>query len=174
MYTLKINKKAQNVGQIFTYILSIVIVGVILLFGYNAIKQLWEKQDTVAKVDFEKKLEAAIISTSSEYGAVRKKTFDVGSSYKSICFAKNYGGYLTTASPIIYNDYPEIKTSVQSGVKKNIFYVRTDGSSFALPKEMGKIAFEDANNPLECIPVKNSRLTINIEGMGDYAIIKPG
>jgi len=158
-------KKAQNIGQIFIYILSIVVVGVILLFGYQAITNFSKNADRIALVQFQKDLESSIKSISSQYGAIQKKIFSLSNDYKQVCFVDNYNS-ITDLNAM--DSYPIIKDSVVSGTGKNIFLVKANkqaAESFSIEKIALKTVIFD------CFNITNSKLTIRIEGMGDHAVI---
>ncbi|MCK5283533.1 MAG: hypothetical protein KAK00_09085 [Nanoarchaeota archaeon] len=163
------NHRAQNVGQIFTYIVTIVIIAVILLFGYNAIRDFKQKADQISMVDFQNNLESSI--KSIEYGSLRNKVFTLSNDYKEVCFVNNhntddYGDY---DFDVIFKDYPIIRDVVESGTRKNIFLIK-DKKEVAEKFEIGKISFS-GDSILKCFDVINSKLSIAIEGKGNHVII---
>lgn len=78
-------KNGQIQTQIFIYILSMIIVGLVLLYGYNAIKGFRERQETVSLIELENQLENTIKAMSSEYGSIKKQTMPL-TGFEMICF----------------------------------------------------------------------------------------
>jgi hypothetical protein len=166
---LRSKKKAQNVGQIFVYILAIVIVGIILLFGYNAIRDMTKRMNDIGIVDFQKSLESDIKTTTSQYGTLLTKEYQLSNDYKEVCFVRNYFTSNTDSLEITQLDnHPLIKDSVESNTAKNTFLIQNNGQ-LAESFQMGTISLGDVD--FKCFNVKNSRLTIRMEGKGNHIVI---
>ena len=149
--------KAQMVGQIFVYILAVILVAFILIYGYNAVQTFKTRAEQVSYIKFKTDMESTIKSISSDYGSIKKAEFLVPSGYREVCF-------IDLDNPIVPPGHPIIKDSVESGVKENIFLVREAAEeSFYV----GKI--EVAGN--SCIEVKAGKIKVQLEGKGDHAII---
>ena len=56
----KMKRKAQQAGQIMIYVLAIVIVAVILIFGYKSITDFKDRTEMMVKIEFQNKLESSI------------------------------------------------------------------------------------------------------------------
>ena len=149
--------KAQMVGQIFIYILAVILVAFILIYGYNAVQTFKTRAEQVSYIKFKTDVESAIKSISSDYGSIKKAEFLVPSGYREVCF-------IDLDHPVVPSGHPIIKDSVESGVKENLFLVREiEEESFYV----GKI--EVAGN--SCIEVKAGKIKVQLEGKGDHAII---
>lgn len=147
--------KAQMIGQIFIYILAVVMVAFILLYGYSAIKTFKDRAEQVAFIKFKTDLESTVKSVSFDYGTVKKAEFLVPSGYKEVCF-------IDLNKPTIPDD-PVIEDSVKSGVEKNVFLVaQVAEESFYV----GNITVKDP-----CMAVKGGKIKIRLEGKGNYAAI---
>jgi hypothetical protein len=178
----KYGKRAQNVGQIFVYVLSIVVVGVILLFGYNGINSLIKKFNQIDSASFEKDLNSFVTGVSPEFGTLKARDFKVPSQVKKVCFVRNYktdesgvsSKYNPTSEPL-FGTYPLIKENIEIGGSfpqplKNVFLILDKKEVVPLKKLIGKLSF-DGDIVAKCFDVKNSRLSIKAEGKGDHAVI---
>ncbi|PIN78936.1 hypothetical protein COV14_01535, partial [Candidatus Woesearchaeota archaeon CG10_big_fil_rev_8_21_14_0_10_33_12] len=72
-------KKAQIQGQVFIYILTLIITGMILLYGYNAIKSISERAKQVELVKFKNDLKEDFETISFDYGSVKTMSYHVPS-----------------------------------------------------------------------------------------------
>jgi type II secretory pathway pseudopilin PulG len=165
------NKRAQNPGQIFIYVLTVVIIGVIFLFGYQSIMRFKDTSDQITEVQFQKKLEGQITSLTSEYGTYKTVPLLLSGDYKEVCFVRNYENI--GLDPNEFNNYPLIKDAVHpvaSATGDNIFLLMNNqqiGESF----QIGQIAFKESTEYLHCTNVTERRIQIGIEGRGNHVII---
>ncbi len=79
-------KKGQVQGQVFIYLLTLIITGMILLFGYNAITDLSKKAEQVEFIQFKNDLKQDFETMSSNYGDADTITYNAPSKVKEICF----------------------------------------------------------------------------------------
>lgn len=162
-------KKSQMYGQIFIYILTIIIIGLIAIYGYRAIMGFSKRAEQITFLKFKTDLETSIDMIRTDYGSVKKAELDVPGKYREICFVDlddaNRGGIS------ISEDYPIMKNSVEGGVKKNVFLiVDIAKDSFYV----GKIYVLDSAGELvdyHCYPVVNSKIKLRLEGFGDKTLI---
>lgn len=144
--------------QVFIYILTIVVVGLILLLGYKAIGGLIAKGCDVEQTTFKSSLEN-YISKYSSFGSLHKETIKVPCDYREICFvdAEKIGASFTYLDNII------IESSVEAGIEQNIFLEKkgvTDPIGF-----MKEVEIEDASG-IVCIENRNGNFYITFEGLG--------
>jgi len=85
-------KKAQIQTQVFVYLLSLVIVGLVLLYGYKAITGFKDRQESVSLIEFEGQMENLITSMKSRPDSLKKISVTVPGSFKYVCFGDNYEG----------------------------------------------------------------------------------
>jgi hypothetical protein len=163
----KMNKKAQNVGQLFIYMLAIVIVAVVLIFGYRAITQLNQNTEKVSLMQFQKNLNTKIKSTSSQYGTIKNEEIQISNKYKEICFVTNYKITNYGSLPIDFTGYPAVEDSVESNTGKNVFIIDYD-NQMEEGFTIGKVVI---NNHFKCFQISNSVLQLMIEGKGDHVVI---
>lgn len=172
-------KKAQIQGQIFIYILTVIIAGFIFTFGYNAIVGFTGQIQTSKMIDFEINLKNTINKISTEYQSLEKKKFVLPKDYTKVCFidySKEYfdleTNYWHTGEPSNFdNDYPLLADAITSGVKDNVFIYSTWlEKSFSI----GEIDINNgtADVAFECIEVFNGNLFLEIRGLGNRAQIK--
>ena len=154
--------KGQLIGQVFIYIIAIVIVAFILVYGYNAITTFKGKADQVSYIQFKNKLQNTIEVLTVDFGSVRIEEFTVPDNINTICFVKNYEGFPTLTN----TGYPLMEDSVNSKIDKNVFLIENNIEESFLA---GTIAL--ASGDYSCIPVRGSKIELRMEGMGDHTII---
>jgi len=167
-------KRAQTANQIFVYILAIVIVGVILLVGYNSISEVINRMNSMGDVDFEKKLSSAVRRVSPNFGQMQVIDIPVSGEYNEVCFITNYeSNYLgIAATDPPFADYPIIFESVEGleTPENNVFLLK-DEKQFGVNFDIGGIRVSNSGMPLLCFDVVGSLVNIKIEGKGDHVIV---
>ena len=162
---MKRNKKAQIVGQIFVYILAIIIVGGIVLVGFWAVKTIQAKMCQVAQIDFKTDLEK-LLRDSNSFGSVSSDSVSAPCNYNQVC--------LVDASKIGYAvscDNGIVSSSVKDGQKMNIFLINNKAT---FPSGYSdKLKLEDSSKCL-CIGSVNGRFYFQFEGQGPTTLVKKG
>jgi len=166
--SLTFSSKSQfAVGQIFIYILAIIIAGLIILYGYRAIAGFRTKAEEIALINFKTSVENDIESIAGSYGSVRMQTYDLPSSAREVCFvnasAFRYPGAFNMPG------YPIINNSVRSGSKQNIFLV----PMAEIPISVENMEVNDTDEYL-CINSTRGKITIRLEGLGNRTKIFKG
>jgi len=154
-------KKSQMVGQVFIYIVTVVVVGIILLFGYNAIMTVKEKSDGVIISKFKSDVANMVEITASDFGSVKIKSFELPARYTKACFVKNYGGYPTLAG----TNYPIMEDSVNDKVDKNLFLIEDS------VRESFFVGDIDITGDVHCFDTINNRIKVKFEGKGNHALL---
>jgi tRNA G18 (ribose-2'-O)-methylase SpoU len=154
-------KKAQIQGQVFVYILTLVITGAILIFGYNAVKDIIERSEQVEMANFKTNIKSDFDTMASDYGSVKTKTYNVPSKINEVCFYQHGEGSLYES---ITSDNPLIADSIKD-TDNNFFLVFRDGSID--PINLGKIKVNEENKNFICIKPSGNRLRITLGGLGD-------
>ena len=153
-------RKSQLYSQIFVYILSIILISFIMVYGYNAVQSFKKRAEQVSCLKFKNDLVNAVDSISSDFGSVKKKELQLCDGYSKACFVETF------ESPNMPIDIdPIIKDSILSGTGRNVFLVEN------IAKESfyaGKISVDP---DVLCINAVNSKITIKLEGKGDHTII---
>ena len=152
------------IGQVFVYIVTIVVVGLILLFGYNAIMTVKGKSDEIILTKFKSDVANMVEITASDFGTVKIKSFELPARYTKACFVKNKGGF-PDASSTLFNKYPIMKDSVQDKVNKNLFLVE---DSVRTSFFVGDI---DVTDGVLCFSATNNKIKVKFEGKGNHALL---
>jgi hypothetical protein len=152
-------KRGQS-SQVFIYILTIVIVALVLFFGYKYVMNI---KGTIGKAEltlFQDKLTSDIATISSDFGSVRKVSYST-QKIEELCLLD-----LTKREQISGVGHPLIKDSIKSGVNRNGFIL--GGSTFE--------SFFIGNSEVEfpyfvCFKKQQGKIEFTIEGKGDRALI---
>lgn len=160
-------KKSQAQTQIFIYILALVIVSLILLYGYNSIKKLREQTSAIEHIQFKTDLETSIERINFEFGTVEKKSFIIPGSFKQVCFLEleRVGDISDENKTIIRTNYPIIGDIIDSiigdvGVKENIFLVKS------ITEESFFIDNISPDGIFHCFNITRGRLNLKLEALG--------
>ena len=152
--------KAQLYSQIFIYILTIILISFILVYGYNAVQNFKKRAEQVSCLKFKNDLTNAIESISSDFGSIKRKDLQLCAGYSRVCFVESF------ESPNLPNDVdPIIKDSVLSSAGKNVFLVEN------IAKESfyaGKISVEP---DVLCIKAINNQVSLRLDGKGNHALV---
>ena len=153
-------KKSQLYSQIFVYILTIILIAFILIYGYTAIQNFRKRAEQVACLKFKNNLINSIELISNEFGSVKRKDIELCGNYKKVCFVETF------ESPNIPNDAgPIIKDSTLYNTGKNVFLVED------IAKESfyaGKISVDP---DILCINITNNKIGLRLEGKGNHVLL---
>ena len=156
------NKKTQLYGQIFIYILTIVLTSFILVYGYNAVNNFKKRAEQVSCLKFKNDLKNAVESISSDFGSVKRKDFQLCAGYTKVCFVESF------ESPNLpYGVDPILKDSVLSNSGKNTFLFDVYNSA----KESFYIGKISVNPDVFCIEAINNKVSLSLEGKGNHAML---
>lgn len=152
--------KAQLYSQIFVYILTLMLVAFILVYGYTAIQNFEKRAEQVSCLKFKNDLKNAVESISTDFGSVKRKDLELCADYISACFVESF------ESPNLPNKIdPIIRDSVMSNTGKNVFLIQdTAKESF----EIGKIS---VNPDVLCIKPVNNKISLRLEGRGNHVLL---
>ncbi|MDO8480574.1 MAG: hypothetical protein Q7S65_02025 [Nanoarchaeota archaeon] len=160
--------RAQIAGQVFIYIITLVVVVVILIFGYRSITSFKERTEDISALQFRQELESSIRTISGQYGTLKVKQFPLDSSYQELCFVNNYNFDMGVPQNTQFADYPLILDTFSNfRPTANTFLILKD-QSIAGIYTLGNISL--AGN-FQCFPFNRSVVTLRIEGKGDHAVI---
>lgn len=181
--TLKKSKKAEVAGQIFIYIMAVVMVSLIMIFGYKAIGIFVNQQDYVVKLKFTNDLDS-LLTKKMDYLDIELKTFDVPKQYKKVCFVstddgkpQDYDGIEDRAgnklNPLVKAQWMSTDNNVFlfSGVsefysfKTRNMHLDTNGNGIEENADKGS-----GLSTFICVPT-NGKLTLRIEDKGKYVFI---
>ena len=165
-------KRAQIQGQVFIYILTLIITGAILLFGYNAIfgpEGILDREKEIELVNFKNDLKQDFEKMSSDYGSVEVETYSVPSKVKKICFYQEGEEPEFHAMPKDLN--PLIVDSIKDETGNNVFLVIDDAIE---PMDLGRIEISNEGYNMICIKISSNRLKLRLEGLGDGVLVEKG
>jgi hypothetical protein len=175
-------KKAQIAGQIFIYVIAMVVVGLIVAYGYSAIKGFSQRGEEVEYITLKTDIENSARAIISDYGSIKRPDINIPGKYKMVCFVdkKRKEGaddtYLCREADEV-EDSPELRKFHQpiacAGWKNgrdNVFLIPDGSESF----DMGEIvivhtADEEVphDHPFLCIDVVNNKINLQLTGKGD-------
>jgi len=166
----RINKKGFEASQMFVYILSIVVVGLVLLFGTRAIMGWKEDIRKVNYVQFKTDLKNVIEDVAADYGSVKQKSFNIPGEYKRVCFA-DIKYPMSAGGDLIIDgvNYPEIKDAwTDDPPTANIFLLDESSAQESFLDDRIQIEINDNLNDFHiiCIPRESGKLKVRLEGLG--------
>lgn len=163
-------RKSQIHAQAFVYILAIIIMAMILAYGYKAVKDIIDKGEFTSLVNFKTELKTSVNSITHDYGSVKNEGFIVPTGFNKVCFVDVDRSQIDTAlaQPEL-SDYPIVKNYVQSikdenAEPKNVFLIPPGTES----DYVGNITID---NGFLCFDVSQGRIRIRLEGLGNRARI---
>jgi len=169
MIKIKNNKRGQIAGEIFIYILAVIVIGGIALVGYKAIGGIVTKTCQAEKATFNNDI-ASMIERYNSYGSVNIKSIKVPCDYNTICFVDT--SIIGNASfGCIESNI--IRDSVTNSIEQNIF-VLSDKSTIPIGYS-DIISLGDTNrNKCLCIEERNKKFYITFSGKGSVTEISKG
>ncbi len=156
-------KKAQIYGQVFIYVLTLILISFILAYGYKSIQNLKSRAEQLSCLKFEKDLQNSIESILSDFGTVKRKGMQLCSSYGQICFVESIRPFnrRVPTSNVLPVD-PIIMDSIQSNTGKNAFLLAgTAKESFYA----GNISMD-----FDVLCIDSSK-SLRLEGKGNYVAL---
>ncbi len=184
------NKKAEVASQIFVYIIALMVVGMVIVFGYKAIKNFASRSDEVALIKFKTEVENEFKTVSSNFNTIKAENFDVPSGYEEVCIvdldAPTSGNGFDPSefayNPILYDGVQEKKNLfLVKGINIesfNIGKVMLDSDNFDMTDPTKPIFCGDGkedstidNRYLLCIPIKNGKVKMKLKGKGDRTFV---
>jgi len=171
-------RKGQIAGQVFIYIMALIVIGVIIIIGYKAIGTFSSKTCTAEKVNFNSNI-ISLIEKYNSYGSVNIKSVNAPCDYDTICFVDskhisfdNNGadfGFECAENPII-------KNSAMNGARQNIFAVSNDRTIAIGYSDLISLAdaTETAGILCTCINQTAGNFKIKFSGKGSSTEISGG
>ncbi len=161
--SFKKSKKGEIPTQLFIYVMALIIAGLILVFGFSAIKGFMDKGKEIESITMQKTLEREIKLMETRYGSVKLLPLDVPANIQEICFTD------PSASPNnqnLKNNYAIIAKKLESEtsesrIKDNVFMF-PGGKSW----NAGKIMI-DTPDQFQCFNSRSGKITLKLEGAGN-------
>lgn len=174
--------RKSQISQVFTYIATMLVIGLLVIIGYKAIDMMMGKQCDAQRAIFEKDL-LNFIDEYSDYGSVHEEIIKLPCDTKEICFAD--ATHFAPYCDGFYSD-PEIAwftedsviTSAVMDCQANIFLKREFTETLNNPvKFSNKIVLNDPQNPeqsFKCFKAANNQLKLVFTGLGSKTLIEQG
>ena len=157
-------KKGQVQAQIFVYVLAMLVIGLVLLYGYKSIGTMQERAKQVDILGLKNEIMKSIEKVSNDYGTVRAPTLNVPEGYAELCFIDldhSPASDLQSEHPLVYEAW-EDKSA-------NVFLIKELADESFLVGEEGKSLIDIVNPNYICFQVINNRVKIRLEGTGGQA-----
>jgi hypothetical protein len=158
-------KKAEAISQIFTFLIVILLIGILALFGYNAFMKIKEKQCQSELLSFKEDLKTSIEEIARREGASIEKSYLLGCGVKKIYFIDRQ----QTIEKQTLNENAEINDSIHSPVRDNMFILK--GNKVIDQMEIGPIALVPPY--FACVNPSGGLITITLEGKDGKVLVQP-
>lgn len=163
------SRKSQIFGQVFIYILAIIIFSLVLLYGYKAIKDFSNRAEDVTMIQLVNDIKKSV--KNIDYDSVIKKEFSIPGKYDYVCFVslESYGQASSTdlcnPPPPTNQDYhPAVCNSWTDETKKNMFLITAKEEI-----ESHNIGNIKISAPYyECIEINQGKIVLKLTGKGDH------
>lgn len=168
--------KNAQVNEMFTYVLGIIIIGLILLFGIKYIVKLQQDIKTIDLVKFKTQVETVAGSYAYQYGSWVEQEFSVPNEVKYVCFfdleksggsgsSKICGGSGSPQDPNDIQKQPLLCDGWSAG-KDSTQNVMTVPFVTETPIHIGKIEVDNTIG-YKCFKVTAGKFIATITGLGD-------
>jgi hypothetical protein len=167
------SRKAQ-MSQVFTSIIVILVVGVLVVFGYKGYVSIINADCERQRAAFEKSL-TTYLDEYTNKESVREETLRVPCDVKEVCFA-DYGycdGSSMTSTIRANTQDPVVLSSVgdPTGCTANIFLMGEFTETLKFSKKLSERISLPAAAPYDCFKVTNGRIKVVFEGQGRKTLL---
>jgi len=157
-------KKSQIQSQLFIYILSIIIIGLLLYFGIHWIGELIKSEDIIDSTRFRIDLENSFDSIRPQYGSADNFEYSVPDGVDMVCFVDNTKDrtFISTTD-LCDQAHEDYSALICNSWKDNISSVL-----FSPPLEDINIGNLDMESPFICFKTSMKRkIGLRLVGLGD-------
>jgi hypothetical protein len=162
--------KGQLAGQVFMYILGIIVVGIILLVGLRGLNTVQENQCKVQYTQFVTELSGEI-EKNKKWGTNKYVDIRLPCDVEQVCFVSRTvvdtvpSGDVTADEALISGISPLVSSGIADGVNINVFLRTKDGiegvERFATPAPLAL----PTDDPFRCIG-RDGIARIHFKGQG--------
>ncbi|PIN73529.1 hypothetical protein COV20_04875 [Candidatus Woesearchaeota archaeon CG10_big_fil_rev_8_21_14_0_10_45_16] len=178
----RMDKKGMGIGQVFVFIVAALTFALIAIFGYKAVANFLSSAEDVAFVQFKNDLESDIKRIYTEYGSVRRPTYNAPAGFEKICFVDldaEYDPGLCAENPVACDLWQTAQQEKSSGDKSA--YDSVDQNVFLIPQARVPIKVfhititDEGSQPLGylCEDIYQGSFTLVLEGKGSHTEISP-
>ena len=159
-------KKGQIQAQVFVYVLAMLVIALVLLYGYRSLSTMQERAKQVDILSLKNEVIKAVEKVSNDYGTVRAPTFNIPKEYTELCFIdidNSPAAELQANHPLVYEAWEDESA--------NVFLIKglVDESFMIGESDDSLISIENPN--YLCFKVINGRVKVKLEGTGGKAEI---
>lgn len=174
-------KQAQIQSQMFIYLLAILVIGLLLLFGTKSILRLFQQVDDVDFLTFKTEIEAAGSRIAPNYGTWEKFQLSVPAAVEKVCFIQ-HKAYPETA--IFYKDQEGlclfgdadyeflVCDAWKEGVLHNVYPIPYADFQAGEGIYLGELEVKNAGKHYLCIPVFDRTLSVKMVGRGNRVLVE--
>ena len=157
-------KKGQIQAQVFVCVLAMLVIGMVLLYGYRSIATMQERAKQVDILTLKNDVIKAVEKVSNDYGTVRAPTFNIPKEYTEICFIDidhSPPAELQSEHPLIYEAWEDESA--------NVFIVKDLVDESFMVGESDSSLIHIENPRYICFEIINGRVKVKLEGTGGKA-----
>lgn len=173
-------KRAQA-QHIMIFVIGLVVISLVLLFGYQTIADLNEDRCDVQRITFAQNFEQAL-DRNIRWGASQTVTLQAPCDTTHVCFVDRdlIDADIETREDANYSagsdvDTSRIQTSVVSGDQTNVFTVSTEQSILPIQRYSTAAAPIQTTpvdeHSLDCVAVDDGNLRVRMQGTGSLVRI---
>jgi hypothetical protein len=159
-------RKAQA-QQVFIYLLTIIIIGLMFFFGIKWMGKLWEQHDKINVVQLKVDMETAFNKIRTNYGSQQMHEFRIPGDITKVCFidqsqylGKSSKGLCSAGSP----DYEPIMCDLWDGIgDENVLFSPAELIESPIYVKDVRIG----GDGYICYKVSNNRIKVRLTGLGD-------
>lgn len=174
-------KKGQIAGQIFIYVIAVVVVGLIIVYGYSAIKGFSQRGEEVEYIGLKTTIENSVKGITSDFGSIQRPDISIPGKYEYVCFvnkelaASDAGKAKIADSPICtgVGDVDEVYSPVACEAWKigrdNVFLLPDGADSFEVGNIVLRTPGVTGDADYLCFEVIANKINLQLKGLGDRA-----
>ncbi|MGV8163016.1 MAG: hypothetical protein ACP5N2_06820 [Candidatus Nanoarchaeia archaeon] len=149
--------------QVFIYIMVILVVGGVLLFGYKSIDKIIGQSCDVDQATFQTQLRQ-MLENNNGYGDKSTKPIKVPCGYEEICFVNSSLDGVN--QEVLESRYPGVYQEVSAGTGNNVFLIKGQETKALYSLDYILVpGLVDAKGFL-CIKEVGNNFNLILEGMG--------
>ncbi len=161
-------KRGMIAGQVVIYIMGIVVVMLVIIYGYKAIQGFRKQSEQIALVSFQKDLERSVERMAGEYGSVETKSFALPPGFEKLCLIDQSKARPSTRPA----EMPGVVYALwDSSTEDNAFLVGKTVHPFFIGDSETRTPLFEIGSGYVCTKGAAGRITLRIEGVGNKAKI---